>query len=384
MQGRRLTRNQHWSMIFCSAMKKPCTTNCCGRKFVPQTIETLFWIMTLLTRSRHITNWNLCIPILYTLVLGILTEPQRLIHALNLGAPAPNTNIVDSTASVPTNTSRRKRQDSRQCPATEVCQNMDYSLRSKKRYFNINIIIELWWSYTGCTERSECKAEHGNNCTLRTLIFILDTSGSVGSSDFSMMIDTISRFLPLFCGSMQLAILTYSSDIYMELCFDCYNLTCQDQQLCPDRTSLHSAIKAIQYRGGNTRTGPATRCVHDYVLDPLSGCKVDISSDCVDIIYITDGMSNGPLAHPHTCNEANCLKNHPIWCGRVNTYAIGIGDRVNLHELQCLTKSDIDESVFKVSNVTDLDQLVTNATMLLSSNPSYTCINSKDRTISLD
>ena len=140
-------------------------------------------------------------------------------------------------------------------------------------------------------------------------------------------------------------------------------------------------IEKIKYRGGGkrTHTGVATRCVYDYILDP-NRCGVNTSSDCLDIIYITDGQSNGPLKYPQTCNESICLKNHPDWCGHVNTYAIAIGDHVNRDEIACLTQND-EESVFNLNNIKDLKRLVQIAQEKMfypDLNSPYTCVDHTD------
>ena len=212
------------------------------------------------------------------------------------------------------------------------------------------------------------------------MVFVLDTSGSIGQANFEKMTSAISKFVPLFCDNLKVAIVSYSHDINLEFCFNCHNL-------CPsclaDWNRLNSSIQGIRYRGGLTHTGTATRCVQDYILNPSLGCGADTSSDCLDVIYIIDGHSNGPLRHPATCNEVTCLKNDPTWCGKVNTYAIAIGSGVNRREIECMTQSN-EDSVFNVVDFEDLERLVNNAiTMLVNPSSYYMCINHTDRDILL-
>ena len=200
---------------------------------------------------------------------------------------------------------------------------------------------------------------------------MLDTSGSIGPANFKRITTVLSKFVPLICGDIQVAILSYSDELHVEFCFDCYNLAHNNI----GRLDVGSAIKNIQYRGGNTHTGLASRCVRDYILNPdtICGRGINISSECLDIIYVTDGMSNGPLKYPETCTEATCLKNHLDWCGRVNTYAIAIGS-VNQNEIDCLTQNN-GTSVFNVDDFEGFEKLVNESESLLKMKPeSYECV----------
>ena len=207
------------------------------------------------------------------------------------------------------------------------------------------------------------------------MVFVLDTSGSIGNSSFQQMTSAISNFVPLFCDNIKVAVVSHSHELNIEFCFNCHDLC---QSCATGRANVASAIRGIQYRGGNTHTGVATRCVQDYVLNPSWGCGVDTSSNCLDIIYVTDGHSNGPLKYPQSCEEATCLKNHPTWCGRVNMYAIAIGNNVNEDEINCLTQNN-EKSVFNVSDFKEFEDLVSSAhQMLANPNAGYYCVDQRD------
>ena len=202
-------------------------------------------------------------------------------------------------------------------------------------------------------------------------------------TDFQRMTTAIGDIVPLFCDNIKIAVVSYNEDINVEFCFGCYNLcsfesilagTCINQ-----RTAVSNAIKNIQYREGLTSTGVATRCVSDQILNPSWGCGVDTSSECVDVIFVTDGQSNGPLSYPQTCEEITCLKNHPQWCGRVNTYAIAIGSGVNQAEVDCLTRHD-EDSIYSVANFAEFEALVNRARMLLGDpTTGYFCVKQSDK-----
>ena len=183
--------------------------------------------------------------------------------------------------------------------------------------------------------------------------------------------------MPLFCDDIKVAVISYNDDINVEFCFDCYDL-CADIRCAGDRFKVGNYIKNIHYRAGYTSTGVATRCVREHILNPSGGCGVNTSSDCVDVIFVTDGHSNGPLQYPQTCEEVTCLKNHPQWCGRVNTYAIAIGNGVNQAEVDCLTHHN-EESIYNVTDFSAFEVLVNVTIEMLINNPtSYQCVKQTD------
>ena len=108
--------------------------------------------------------------------------------------------------------------------------------------------------YIACTPSSECMPNHGNNCQLRTMVFILDTSGSIGLHNFNRMTNALGNFIPLFCDNMQVAIISFSHDIKVEFCFNCHKLC----PTCEDRAKIRSRVQKIHYRDGGTNTGKAT------------------------------------------------------------------------------------------------------------------------------
>jgi len=81
------------------------------------------------------------------------------------------------------------------------------------------------------------------------ILFILDSSGSIGSADFNKLINVLSDLLPFFCGNVVYGVMSYGSKIERDICFNC------DQT---NRVLLQQAIKSIRYHnGGSTRSGDA-------------------------------------------------------------------------------------------------------------------------------
>ena len=115
------------------------------------------------------------------------------------------------------------------------------------------------------------------------VLFMLDTSGSIGSAEFERVKEAVSNLTLLFCREIEVAVLTFNHEFHLEFCFNCYH---EQDTLGP-----YTAIRNIQYRGGLTYTAGATKCACESLLGP--SCGIEYASDtCVDIIYITDGKSN--------------------------------------------------------------------------------------------
>ena len=165
-------------------------------------------------------------------------------------------------------------------------------------------------------------------CHDRYLLFILDTSGSVGSATFSRMVNNLSVLVPLFCDNTKVAAITFSSEIYHHFCFNCYNMQ-----------EAKSAIASIKYRGGLTHTGRTLKCTCEEILTASCGLpSEDEYRNCpapIDVIVITDGHSNGPL---DVCEQAKCLHNHPFY--DINTFTIGVKN-YNQKELDCIVDQRI-------------------------------------------
>ena len=167
-----------------------------------------------------------------------------------------------------------------------------------------------------------------SHCDQEYVLFILDTSGSIGKTHFCRVNCFLGDLVQWFCNPISVATMTFSHTFHRELCFNTF------RNGCDGRNSAKSVIKNIGYRGGSTHTGEAFNCAFlEMLINPI--CGFPLSWDCLNIVFITDGMSNGPL---NACNVVNDFRRE---YGNVKIYSIGIG-RVNETELRCLA-SDPDE-----------------------------------------
>ena len=64
--------------------------------------------------------------------------------------------------------------------------------------------------------------------TKRYVLFVLDTSGSIGEEIFNKTRDIVADFIPYFCHKNTFAVMTFGSTIYREMCFNC-DCPCKNQ-----------------------------------------------------------------------------------------------------------------------------------------------------------
>ena len=167
----------------------------------------------------------------------------------------------------------------------------------------------------------------------RYILFVLDSSGSIGVTDFNRTIALLSQLVPLFCYPIKIAVMTFDHEYFVEFCFDEYDNTALGRILAGD------AISNIQYiREGQgssvrwTHTAGAAQCVCNYMLTGV--CGLPVSTGCIDVVFLTDGQSNDPTLQ--ICKEIRCLHDRR----GVNVFAIGIGNFF-MRELQCISDDDL-------------------------------------------
>ena len=184
----------------------------------------------------------------------------------------------------------------------------------------------------------------------RYVLFMLDTSGSIGSVYFNRMTSALSTLVHYFCRPIKIAAMTFSHEHFIEFCFNCFDNDCEGRDDARDR------MQSIEYRDGWTHTGEATQCACDCMLTTECGFP-DLTTFsgpgavCLDVIYVTDGRSNGPY---NVCEKVACLYDLEQRRVELTVFAFGIGTNVGDSELRCITKSQqtasqIDNAIFKVN-----------------------------------
>ena len=176
--------------------------------------------------------------------------------------------------------------------------------------------------------------KRSTNSKKRYILFILDSSGSITSPQFTMMKQTLSNLLPLFCGNAIFGVMSYGAKLERNICFNC------DQS---DRSKLRQALRSIAFHNGpSTRSGDAIQCACDYMLSRSCGYYNEPNS-ITDVIFLTDGHSNRGI---DVCTAANCIPHG------VNVVSIGVGNTIDYDELECIEGDN--GGIPHIFDVTDL------------------------------
>ena len=201
----------------------------------------------------------------------------------------------------------------------------------------------------------------------RSVLFVLDTSGSIGQQTFQRMTAALSKLTPFFCAPVQFALMTFNQKRWLEFCFNCF------ENSLDGRIAAGQAISNAAYRhegNGSTHSGKAARCACNELIN-IQKCGL-FPSSCIDVVFITDGKSNGPL---NVCEEVKCL--HDNQFRTINTYAIGIKN-FRESEIQCISKYSNSETVFSFDSFDQFEGYITNVTTALTDPVNfgiYDCIN---------
>ena len=163
------------------------------------------------------------------------------------------------------------------------------------------------------------------------LSFVLDSSGSIYSSDFvkakQFVYDVVNQ-LDIGYNETRIAIINFSSMIKIEAYFNTYF----------DKTSLLRAIPNIYQFAQSTSTGEALiKCLDIY--DESNGMRPSADGVTKLIIVLTDGLSNGNI---NPINSAYQLKSKGI-----SIFSVGVGNGVNYAELNGIAS---DNNVFLLDN----------------------------------
>ena len=212
--------------------------------------------------------------------------------------------------------------------------------------------IPFDWFEHGPHFRQRRQAQCNNR--VQNVLFVLDTSGSIGQTQFDRVKNALGKLTPLFCKQVQFALITFSSYVNLEFCFDCFQNTYQG------RADAQAAIRSAPYRGGSTRTAGTARCICEDLIHSSCGIDPSLSPTCLDVVFITDGKSNDPSLD--VCQEVRCLHNRY----GVNTYAIGINSgsgfqqSYNQAELECIDHYSDSISAFQFESFSDFEDSITN------------------------
>lgn len=206
------------------------------------------------------------------------------------------------------------------------------------------------FSWTEHGPRLRRQAQNCNPDDVQHVLFVLDSSGSIGASQYQRMKDAIGKLVPLFCKQVKFAMVTFSTNINLEFCFDCFENTFLG------REAASKAIGSADYHRKATNTGATTKCICEDILG--NNCGITSNPSCLDVVYITDGKSNDRTYE--VCKEVECL--HSRY--GINTYAIGIdsnkafGSSFNQAELDCISDSSNILSAFEYNSFEEFEDAI--------------------------
>ena len=195
-------------------------------------------------------------------------------------------------------------------------------------------------------------------CEVQHVLFLLDTSGSIGRRDFRRLTQTLGNLVPLFCKSIEIAAMTFSDTHFLEFCFDHFDNN------CPGRWAAKRAIQDIPYRGGMTHTAEALQCAFDHILTP--DCGLDTDAECISVVFFTDGRSNGP---GNVCEVVQELKQ----TRKFESFSIGIGS-TNPNELRCIASDADSTNLFQFPSFNNFVREL-NVIERVFDNTGYSCVN---------
>ncbi|EGD81156.1 hypothetical protein PTSG_11196 [Salpingoeca rosetta] len=173
------------------------------------------------------------------------------------------------------------------------------------------------------------------------LLFILDGSGSIGSSNFETMRQftaTVTSFFDVSPDTTRVALMVYSSSVTEIFDFS--------YVLSNTRDEIITTIRNTNYPGGGTRTGSALDYARTNMFLTSRGARPSSAGVPRVAIVIIDGQSGDSVAQP-----AENLRNE-----NVNIFAIGISG-ADVNELNMIASPPITNNVKFIDTFQAFSQL---------------------------
>lgn len=174
------------------------------------------------------------------------------------------------------------------------------------------------------------------------LVFVTDTSGSVGYSNYMKMLDFVEKTVDYFDISSEftrVSVMSYSSYVVHEFFLNTYM----------DKASLLNAIRYLAYRGGGTYTHHALRHLREVSFTEANGARPSSQGVPRVAIVLTDGVSSSSyytIAEAEKCHEAG-----------ITMYAIGIGRNLRDSELEAIASDPVCVNYIKLQGFSEFEYL---------------------------
>lgn len=147
------------------------------------------------------------------------------------------------------------------------------------------------------------------------LVFVIDSSTSVGEENFRKQINFVKQLLSnsdIDSGAVRAGALIYSTGVEVQFQLNAYST----------QASMFEAIDNIQYIYGSTNTADGLRTMRQEMFTTDNGDRPDVMNIA---IVITDGVSN--INSRRTIPEAETAHGEGIF---IYTVGIGLTDRTEL------------------------------------------------------
>uniref|UniRef100_A0A670Y8I8 VWFA domain-containing protein n=1 Tax=Pseudonaja textilis TaxID=8673 RepID=A0A670Y8I8_PSETE len=201
---------------------------------------------------------------------------------------------------------------------------------------NVALLLAAFLSRVSGASRislSGCKNVHYD------LIFLLDTSSSVGKEDFEKVRQWIAHLVDTFeigPDRTRVGVVQYSDQPTTE--FDLGSYGTQQE--------IKEAAKSIKYYGGNTNTGDALRYINSYSFSVQAGGRPNDNAIKKVAILLTDGRSQDYVLSPASAAHK----------AGIRIFAVGVGDALK-EELDEIASEPKSAHVFHVSDYNAIDKI---------------------------
>lgn len=198
-------------------------------------------------------------------------------------------------------------------------------------------MIESMLASSTCTQLKGQASDCGKKGAA-DIVFLMDSSGSVGEDNFELMKNFTKSIIDEFVigpNAVQFGVVIFSTPVTGAFKLNQY--TNADQ--------LKKAIDGIEFANGETHTGKALEYLRTKAFTTQEGYRSDPNIPKIAIV-ITDGHSTHK---DKTQEEATKLKEQDV-----EIYSIGVGDEVDNEEL---TEMASNKNIFRVDTFTALQHL---------------------------
>ncbi|XP_064608892.1 integrin alpha-X-like [Liolophura sinensis] len=181
----------------------------------------------------------------------------------------------------------------------------------------------------------------------RDLLFMIDMSGSISSSDWTTTKQKLAELIERLCGSIgrgpqnnRIAIITFSSRVVLNFNFKAHWTI----------DSVKNAILAMPQARGSTCTGDAFEYARQYMFEPDTGIR-SATESVKEVLVLTDGHSNCGAALPNAVRRLQV---------KAFVFALAIGDYgiSGKAEIESMVSRPLIDHIFSLANFIEFRNMV--------------------------